>query len=79
VAARPEEAHVFTTDMSVAAMQVGCLGLLWAAAYTALARHTPIDLVPSVLHARMRRTRSAVPLVAGCALLLLAWGAATGL
>jgi hypothetical protein len=67
---------MFTTDSSMAAMQVGCLGLLWAAAYTVLARLTPIDLVPSMLHSRMRRTRAAVPYVAGISFLLLALGAA---
>ena len=67
---------MFTTDSSMAVMQAGCLGLLWAAAYTAVVRVTPIDLVPSVLHTRMRRTRSAVPYVAAISLLLLVLGAA---
>lgn len=66
---------MFTTDGSIAAMQVGCLGILWAAAYIALIRITPVDLVPRVLHTRMRRTRAAVPYVAGVSFLLLMVGA----
>ena len=66
-------------ELSVAAMQLGSLGLTWAVAYALLGRLTPMELVPSVLRARARRTCSAVPYVAGLALLLLAWGAAASI
>jgi hypothetical protein len=62
--------------LSTALLQIGALGLLWAAMYTFLVRHTPPTWIPRFLDTRVRRTRAASRWVAAGSLLVLLAGAA---